>query len=68
MGNLLVLLLGNSGPSIAHNVKVRFDPPPSATLDIAAQQSLQATSEVKKPNIKHRQAPSRALGADSPRS
>jgi hypothetical protein len=54
MGNLLVLLLGNSGPSIAHNVKVRFDPPPSATLDIAAQQSLQATSEVKKPNIKHR--------------
>jgi hypothetical protein len=29
-----VLLLGNSGPSIARNVKVVFDPPPPATLDI----------------------------------
>ena len=28
------LLLGNSGPSIARNVKVLFDPPPPATLDI----------------------------------
>jgi hypothetical protein len=32
-GQALVLLLGNSGPSIARNVKVLFDPPP-ATLDI----------------------------------
>ena len=30
----LVLLLGNSGPSIARNVKVTFDPAPPATLDI----------------------------------
>jgi hypothetical protein len=29
-----VLLLGNSGPSIACNVKVIFDPAPPATLDI----------------------------------
>jgi hypothetical protein len=28
------LLLGNSGPSIARNVKVLFDPPPQARLDI----------------------------------
>ena len=28
------LLLGNSGPSIARNVKVLFDPVPPATLDI----------------------------------
>jgi hypothetical protein len=27
-GELLVLLVGNSGPSIAHNVKVTFDPEP----------------------------------------
>jgi hypothetical protein len=33
-GQALVLLLGNSGPSIARNVKVLFDPPPPATLDI----------------------------------
>jgi hypothetical protein len=33
-GQALVLLLGNSGPSIARNVKVVFDPPPPATLDI----------------------------------
>ena len=31
---VLVLLLGNSGPSIARNVKVVFDPAPPATLDI----------------------------------
>ena len=30
----LVLLLGNSGPSIARNVKVTFDPAPPSTLDI----------------------------------
>jgi hypothetical protein len=30
----LVLLLGNSGPSIARNVKVGFDPAPPSTLDI----------------------------------
>jgi hypothetical protein len=30
----LVLLLGNSGPSIARNVKVVFDPAPPSTLDI----------------------------------
>jgi hypothetical protein len=30
----LLLLLGNSGPSIAHDVKVTFDPPPPSTLDI----------------------------------
>jgi hypothetical protein len=30
----LLLLLGNSGPSIAHNVKVTFDPAPPSTLDI----------------------------------
>jgi hypothetical protein len=33
-GQGLVLLLGNSGPSIARNVKVVFDPAPAATLDI----------------------------------
>jgi hypothetical protein len=33
-GQALVLLLGNSGPSIARNVKVVFDPVPPATLDI----------------------------------
>ena len=33
-GQALVLLLGNSGPSIARNVKVTFDPAPPATLDI----------------------------------
>ena len=33
-GQALVLLLGNSGPSIARNVKVVFDPAPPATLDI----------------------------------
>jgi hypothetical protein len=33
-GEALVLLLGNSGPSIARNVKVVFDPAPPATLDI----------------------------------
>jgi hypothetical protein len=33
-GQALVLLLGNSGPSIACNVKVVFDPAPPATLDI----------------------------------
>jgi hypothetical protein len=33
-GQALVLLLGNSGPSIARNVKVRFDPAPPSTLDI----------------------------------
>jgi hypothetical protein len=33
-GQALVLLLGNAGPSIARNVKVVFDPAPSATLDI----------------------------------
>jgi hypothetical protein len=33
-GQALVLLLGNSGPSIARNVKVGFDPAPPATLDI----------------------------------
>jgi len=31
---LLLLLLGNSGPSIARNVKVTFDPAPPSTLDI----------------------------------
>jgi hypothetical protein len=30
----LALLLGNSGPSIARNVKVTFDPAPPSTLDI----------------------------------
>jgi hypothetical protein len=30
----MVLLLGNSGPSIARNVKVIFDPAPPSTLDI----------------------------------
>src|SRR5215211_5950442 len=29
-----VLLLGNSGPSIARDVKVTFDPAPPSTLDI----------------------------------
>jgi hypothetical protein len=33
-GQALVLLLGNSGPSIARNVKVTFDPAPPSTLDI----------------------------------
>jgi hypothetical protein len=33
-GQALVLLLGNSGPSIARNVKVVFDPAPASTLDI----------------------------------
>jgi hypothetical protein len=33
-GQALALLLGNSGPSIARNVKVTFDPGPSSTLDI----------------------------------
>jgi hypothetical protein len=33
-GQALVLLLGNSGPSIARNVKVVLDPAPPATLDI----------------------------------
>jgi hypothetical protein len=33
-GQALLLLLGNSGPSIARNVKVILDPPPPATLDI----------------------------------
>jgi hypothetical protein len=33
-GEALVLLLGNSGPSIARNVKVTFDPAPPSTLDI----------------------------------
>jgi hypothetical protein len=33
-GQALVLLLGNSGPSIARNVKVILDPAPPATLDI----------------------------------
>jgi hypothetical protein len=30
----LLLLLGNSGPSIARNVKVTFDPAPPSILDI----------------------------------
>jgi hypothetical protein len=33
-GQALLLLLGNSGPSIARDVKVVFDPAPPATLDI----------------------------------
>ncbi|HEY6811883.1 MAG TPA: hypothetical protein VI074_04245 [Propionibacteriaceae bacterium] len=33
-GQALVLMLGNSGPSIARNVKVVFDPAPPSTLDI----------------------------------
>ena len=33
-GQALVLLLGNSGPSIARTVKVTFDPAPPSTLDI----------------------------------
>jgi hypothetical protein len=33
-GQALVLILGNSGPSIARNVKVTFDPAPPSTLDI----------------------------------
>jgi hypothetical protein len=33
-GQALALLLGNSGPSIARNVRVLFDPAPPATLDI----------------------------------
>ena len=33
-GQALALLLGNSGPSIARDVKVTFDPAPPATLDI----------------------------------
>jgi hypothetical protein len=33
-GQALVLLLGNSGPTLARNVKVSFDPTPPSTLDI----------------------------------
>jgi hypothetical protein len=33
-GQALLLLLGNSGPSIARNVKVTFDPAPPSTLDL----------------------------------
>jgi hypothetical protein len=33
-GHVLVLLLGNLGPSIARNVKLMFDPTPTAQLDI----------------------------------
>ncbi len=33
-GQALVLLLGNSGPGIARDVKVTFDPAPPSTLDI----------------------------------
>jgi hypothetical protein len=33
-GHALVLLLGNSGPSIGRKVKVTFDPAPPSTLDI----------------------------------
>ena len=33
-GQALFLLVGNSGPSIARNVKVIFDPAPPSTLDI----------------------------------
>jgi hypothetical protein len=33
-GQALLLLLGNSGPSVARNVKVTFDPAPPSTLDI----------------------------------
>jgi hypothetical protein len=33
-GQTLVLLLGNSGPSIARDVKVVFDPAPPSTVDI----------------------------------
>jgi hypothetical protein len=33
-GEAVVLLLGNSGPSIARNVKVVFDPAPPSTMDI----------------------------------
>ena len=33
-GQALLLLLGNSGPSIARSVKVTFDPAPPSTLDI----------------------------------
>jgi hypothetical protein len=33
-GQALVLLLGNSGPSIARDVKVVFDPAPPPTVDI----------------------------------
>jgi hypothetical protein len=33
-GQALVLLLGNSGPSIARDVKVVFDPAPPSTVDI----------------------------------
>jgi hypothetical protein len=33
-GQTLVLLLGNSGPSIARNVKVTFDPAPPSRVDI----------------------------------
>jgi hypothetical protein len=32
-GQALLLLLGNSGPSIARNVKMVFDPAPPSTLD-----------------------------------
>jgi hypothetical protein len=34
-GEALVLLLGNSGPSVARNVQVVFDPAPPSMLDIA---------------------------------
>lgn len=33
-GQALALLLGNSGPSIARNVRVTLDPAPPSTLDI----------------------------------
>jgi hypothetical protein len=33
-GQALLLLLGNSGPSIARSVKVTFDPAPPSTLEI----------------------------------
>ena len=33
-GELLVMLVGNSGPSIAHKVKVTFDPEPPSLLNI----------------------------------
>jgi hypothetical protein len=33
-GHALVLLLGNSGPSLARNVRLTFDPAPPATVDI----------------------------------
>jgi hypothetical protein len=33
-GEALVLMLGNSGPSLARNVKVVFDPAPPSTMDV----------------------------------